>query len=54
MFVKKRKREPISISKEDVKRAFKSAEEFQKQIDAGKTPKDIFYELLNSISRQYG
>ena len=32
MFAEKRTSKPISVSKEDVERAFKSVEEFQKQI----------------------
>jgi CRISPR/Cas system-associated exonuclease Cas4 (RecB family) len=47
---KENKRAPIHISRSDVERAFKKVEEFQKLIEKGKTPQEIFRDLVRLIS----
>ena len=49
MIRKKRERAPINISKADIERAFKKVEEFQNLIDRGKTPEQIFKDMLRLI-----
>ncbi len=49
MILKKRKRAPINVSLSDVERAYKKVEEFQRLIKRGKTPEQIFKDLLKLI-----
>ena len=49
MVVKKRKRAPIHVTLSDVERAYKKVEEFQRLIEQGKTPEQIFKDLLKLI-----
>ena len=46
---KKEKRAPIHITRTDVERAFKKVEEFQRLIERGKTPEQIFKDMLRLI-----
>ncbi|MBD3198271.1 MAG: hypothetical protein GF317_24695 [Candidatus Lokiarchaeota archaeon] len=46
----KKERAPINISISDLERAFRKVEEFQKLIDKGKTPEEIFDDLVNLIT----
>lgn len=43
---KERERAPIHITAADVERAFKKVEEFQKLVEKGKTPQEIFKDLV--------
>ncbi len=49
MIVKKKKRAPIHVTLSDVERAYKKVEEFQRLIERGKTPEQIFKDLLKLI-----
>jgi hypothetical protein len=46
---KERERAPIHITAADVERAFEKVEEFQKLIKKGKTPQQIFKDLVRLI-----
>ena len=46
---KKEKRAPIHITRADVERAYKKVEEFQRLIERGKTPEQIFKDMLRLI-----
>jgi hypothetical protein len=46
---KKKSRAPINISASDVNRAFKKVKEYRKLIKKGKTPEQIFEDLLKLI-----
>ncbi|KKK40693.1 hypothetical protein LCGC14_0555930 [marine sediment metagenome] len=46
---KKEKRAPIHITLSDVERAYKKVEEFQRLIERGKTPEQIFKDMLRLI-----
>lgn len=46
---KEKDRAPIHITVADVERAFEKVEEFQKLIEKGKTPQQIFKDLLRLI-----
>ncbi len=46
---KKAKRDPIHITLADVERAYKKVEEFQRLIERGKTPEQIFKDMLRLI-----
>jgi len=43
-------RTPINISVADVERAFKKVKEFQKILEKGKTPQQIFEDLVRLIA----
>jgi hypothetical protein len=45
----KRERAPIHITLADIERAYKKVEEFQRLIDRGKTPEQIFKDMLRLI-----
>ena len=47
---KQYKRAPIHISPADVERAFKKVEEFKKLVEKGKTPQQIFDDLVRLIT----
>ena len=47
---KKTSRTPIDLYIEDVERAFKKVEEFQKILEKGKTPQQIFEDLVRLIT----
>ena len=49
MFVKKRKRAPIHVSISDIEQAYKRVAEFQRLIERGKTPEQIFKDILKLI-----
>ena len=49
MKVKKKERAPIHVTLSDVERAYKKVEEFQRLIERGKTPEQIFKDLLKLI-----
>ena len=49
MIVKKRKKAPIHITLSDIERAYKKVEEFQRLVKRGKTPEQIFKDLLKLI-----
>ncbi len=49
MIVKKRKRAPIHVTLSDVEWAYKKVTEFQRLIERGKTPEQIFKDLLKLI-----
>lgn len=49
MIVKKRKRAPIHVTLSDIERAYKKVAEFQRLIERGKTPEQIFKDLLKLI-----
>ncbi len=46
---KKLKRAPIHITLADIERAYKKVEEFQRLIERGKTPEQIFKDMLRLI-----
>ena len=46
---KKVKRAPIHISLADIERAYKKVEEFQRLVKRGKTPEQIFKDMLRLI-----
>ncbi len=46
---KKLKRAPIHITLADIDRAYKKVEEFQRLIERGKTPEQIFRDILRLI-----
>jgi len=46
---KKAKRAPIHITLADIERAYKKVEEFQRLIERGKTPEQIFKDMLRLI-----
>ena len=46
---KKVKRAPIHITLADIERAYKKVEEFQRLIERGKTPEQIFKDMLRLI-----
>ncbi len=46
---KKAKRAPIHITLADIERAYKKVEEFQRLIRRGKTPEQIFKDMLRLI-----
>jgi len=46
---KKTKRAPIHISVADIERAYKKVKEFQSLIKRGKTPEQIFNDILRLI-----
>ena len=46
---KKERRAPIHITLADVERAYKKVEEFQRLIERGKTPEQIFKDMLKLI-----
>lgn len=50
--VKKRKRAPIKVTLSDVERAYKKVEEFQRLIKRGKTPEQIFNDLVELIQAE--
>ena len=50
MIKKKRERAPIHISLSDIERAYRKVEEFQRLIERGKTPEQIFKDLLKMMS----
>jgi hypothetical protein len=41
---------PIQLSKADFERAYKKAIEFKRLLEKGKTPEDIFKDMLRLIS----
>ena len=45
----KEKRAPIHITLADIERAYKKVEEFQRLIERGKTPEQIFKDMLRLI-----
>jgi hypothetical protein len=45
----KESRAPIQITLADLKRAYKKVEEFQRLIERGKTPEQIFKDMLRMI-----
>ncbi|MHA1291812.1 MAG: hypothetical protein ACTSQJ_03985 [Promethearchaeota archaeon] len=45
----KKERNPIYMSISDVKRSFKKVQEFQRLIEKGKTPEQIFKDMLKLI-----
>jgi len=47
--VQKKKQAPIYLSKADVDRAYRKVKEFERLIERGKTPKQIFYDLCRLI-----
>jgi len=47
--LERRKQEPINISKADVHRAVKKAEEFMKLLERGRTQEEIFEEMVKLI-----
>jgi hypothetical protein len=47
--MKKRKRAPIHITEADINRAYRKVEEFKRLIERGKTPEQIFKDLLKLI-----
>jgi len=49
MSEEKRKRAPIHISLADIERAYKDVEKFRRLIERGKTPEQIFKDLLRLI-----
>lgn len=49
MSLKKGKRAPIRITLADIERAYKRVEEFQRLIERGKTPEQIFKDMLRLI-----
>ena len=49
MIKKKRERAPIHITSADLERAYKKVKEFQRLIERGKTPEQIFKDLLKLI-----
>ncbi|MHA1282258.1 MAG: hypothetical protein ACTSQP_07075 [Promethearchaeota archaeon] len=46
---KKDKRAPIKVSAADIERAYKKVQEFQRLIEKGKTPQQIFNDMLRMI-----
>ena len=46
---KKLKRASINITLADIERAYKKVEEFQRLIERGKTPEQIFKDILRMI-----
>jgi len=50
MSKKKRERAPIHISLSDIERTYKKVEEFQRLVERGKTPEQIFKDLLKLMS----
>ena len=46
---KETKRAPIHVTKADLERAFKKVEDFQRLIERGKTPEQIYKDLLKLI-----
>ena len=50
--VTKRKRAPIKVTLSDVERAYKKVEEFQRLIKRGKTPEQIFNDLVELIQAE--
>ena len=46
----KKKRAPINITLADIERAYKKVEEFQRLIERGKTPEQIFKDMLKLIT----
>ncbi|MGQ4875961.1 MAG: hypothetical protein ACP6IY_17990 [Promethearchaeia archaeon] len=46
---KKDKRAPIKVSAADIERAYKKVQEFQRLIEKGKTPQQIFNDMLKMI-----
>ena len=49
MSQKKAKRDPIHITHADLERAYKNVEEFQRLVERGKTPEQIFKDILRLI-----
>ncbi len=50
MYIQKDKeRQPIHITLADIDRAYKNVEEFKKLVDTGKTPEQIFKDMLKVI-----
>ncbi|TFG25364.1 MAG: hypothetical protein EU529_01430 [Promethearchaeota archaeon] len=47
--MKKKERAPIHFTLSDVERAYKKVEEFQRLIERGKTPEQIFKDLLKLV-----
>lgn len=45
----KRKNTPIHITKADVERAFKKAEQFKRLLEQGRTKEQIFKDMLRLI-----
>ena len=45
----KKERAPIHITKADVERAYKKVEEFRRLVAHGKTPEQIFKDLLRLV-----
>ncbi|MHA1273040.1 MAG: hypothetical protein ACTSQS_06345 [Promethearchaeota archaeon] len=43
------KRAPIKVSAADIERAYKKVKEFQRLIEKGKTPQQIFNDMLRMI-----
>ncbi len=49
MVEKKDKRMPINVTLSDIERAYKKVEEFKRLMERGKTPEQIFNDLLKLI-----
>jgi hypothetical protein len=49
MSKEKKKQAPIHITLADIERAYKKVEEFQRLIARGKTPEQIFKDMLRLI-----
>ena len=45
----KRKKAPIHITRADVERAYKKVEEFKRLVERGKSPEQIFKDMLRLI-----
>ena len=47
--INKRERAPIQITKADVERAYRKVKEFRRLVERGKTPEQIFKDLLKLV-----
>lgn len=47
--INKKERAPIHITKADVERAYKKVEDFRRLVERGKTPEQIFKDLLRLV-----
>jgi hypothetical protein len=47
--IAKRERAPIRVTRSDIERAYKNVKEFERLIKRGKTPEQIFKDLLKLI-----
>ncbi len=45
----KRKRAPVHVTLADIERAYKKVEEFQRLVKRGKSPEQIFKDMLKLI-----